>query len=416
MTTPADDPDALPLKELDLDSEAARFPREQAWLVDQWIPAGDLVVVAGDRLDVKSLAVQLTAAVCSESGLWLPASTGAEELGLRVAPVRQGVVVYAGYAMISTDDFLEHWAELRVSLGADHIVEAPPRYIDLNLTGELAETRERGFTGVPLYAPAAAGSDGERGAPTVTGRQLLDQAAAVGARLLVIDSALAACCDTATDDYPVLDHRVMREFLSWLSGWSQDTGCTVLVGYHDYDTDYWENRQLWEKDRSAFYIASTVLRVGRGWPEVPEDQPIPKIQRYLIVDRSLCGLPVNMTSYGVESDEDGHEHRIWSAWGCAWLLEKHGENRNRVYLLDTDRATPSRADDAAVLRAVGSESTDDPEPADLAAAPPGGTTERSKSTDDPEHISSVEHGLRSVVGPGFWAWIKRHLFGRPGNQ
>ena len=159
----------------------------------------------------------------------------------------------------------EHWAELRGPLGADRIVEAPPRHINLSLTGELADSRECGLTGVPLYAPAAAGSDDERGAPTVTGRQLLDQAAAAGARLLVIDSALAACCDTATDDRPVLDHGVMREFLSWLRGWSQDTGCTVLVGYDgddNYNIDYWENRQSWEEDRSAFYIASTVLRVG----------------------------------------------------------------------------------------------------------------------------------------------------------
>ena len=409
MTTPADDPGALPLKELDLDSEAARVPREQAWLVNHWLPAGDLVVLAGSRLDVEGLALQLTAAVCSESGLWLPASTGAEGLGLRVAPVRQGVVVYASYET-HTDRFLRHWAELRGPLGADRIVEAPPRHINLSLTGELADSRECGLNGVPLYAPAAAGSDDERGAPTVTGHQLLDQAEAVGARLLVIDSALAACCDTATDDDPVLDHGVMREFLKWLSRWSQDTGCTVLVGYDDYDIDYWRNRQLWEKDRSAFYIASTVLRVGRGWPELPEDRPIPKIQPYLMVDRSHCGLPVNATHYGIEVNGDDR-NAIISIYGCAWLLRKAGRNLD-LFLLDTDRTTPSRANDAAAIRAVGSESADDPEPADP-AAPPGGTTERSKSTDDPEHISSVEHGLRSVVEPGFWAWIKRHLFGRP---
>ena len=409
MTTPADDPDALPLKELDLDSEAARVPREQAWLVDQWIPAGDLVVLAGRRSDVESLALQLTAAVCSESGLWLPGSAGAEELGLRVAPVRQGVVVYASYET-HTDRFLRHWAELRGPLGADRIVEAPPRHINLSLTGELADSREFGLNGVPLYAPAAAGSDDERGAPTVTGRQLLDQAAAVGARLLVIDSALAACCDTATDDRPVLDHGVMREFLSWLRGWSQDTGCTVLVGYDAYDTDYWENRQSWEEDRSAFYIASTVLRVGDGWPELPKNQPTPGIQPYLMVDRSLCGLPVNPTHYGIEVSGDDR-NAISSIYGCAWLLRKEGRNLD-LFLLDTDRTTPSSTDDAAVLRAVGSESTDDPEPADP-VAPPGGTTERSESADNPEHISSVEHGLRSVVEPGFWAWIKRHLFGRP---
>ena len=213
----------------------------------------------------------------------------------------------------------------------------------------------------------------------------------------------------------MLDHGVMREFLSWLRGWSQDTGCTVLVGYDAYDIDYWENRQLWEEDRSAFTRASTVLQVGYGWPEAPEDLPIPKSQPYLMVDWSLCGLPVNATHYGIEVNGDD-DNAIISTYGCAWLLEKHGKNRNRnrVYLLDTKWTRPSRANDAAALRAVGSESADDPEPADLAAAPPGGTTERSKSTDDPEHISSVEHGLRSVVGPGFWAWIKRHLFGRPG--
>ena len=400
MTTPADDPDALPLKELDLDSEAARVPREQTWLVDQWLPAGDVVVLAGRRSGIESLALQLTAAVCSESGLWLPASTGAEELGLRVAPVRQGVVVYASYET-HTDRFLRHWAELRGPLGADRIVEAPPRHINLSLTGELVlqDSREFGLNGVPLYAPAAAGSDEERGAPTVTGRQLLDQAAAAGARLLVIDSALAACCDTATDDDPVLDHGVMREFLKWLRWWSQDTGCTVLVGYDAYDTDYWENRQSWEEDRSAFYIASMVLRVGDGWPELPKNQPTPGIQPYLIVDRSLCGLPVNPTHYGIDASDDD-DNAIISIYGCAWLLRREGRNLD-LFLLDTDRATPSRTDDAAAEDTEHNESADDPEPADP-AAPPGDTTERSESADDPEHIS-----------PGFWAWIKRHLFGRP---
>ncbi len=413
MTTPADGPDALPLKELDLDSEAALAPREQAWLVDQWIPAGDVVVVAGSSFGFESLALQLTAAVCSESGLWLPASTGAEELGLRVAPVRQGVVVYASYET-HTDRFLEHWAELRGPLGAGLIVEAPPRHIDLSLTGELAlqDSREYGFNGVPLYAPAAAGSDDERGAPTVTGHQLLDQAAAAGARLLVIDSALAACCDTATDDDPVLDHGVMREFLRWLRSWSQDTGCTVLVGYAGYDIAYWDNHQSWKEDRSAFGNASTVLRVGQGWPELPEDPPFPKSQPYLIVDWSLCGLPVNPTHYGIDPRGDD-DNAIISIYGCAWLLRKAGLSLD-LFLLDTKWARPSRADDAAADDTERSENADDPEPADPAVAPPGDTTERRESADDPEHTSSVEHGLRPVVEPGFWAWIKRYLFGRPG--
>ena len=105
------------------------------------------------------------------------------------------------------------------------------------------------------------------------------------------------------------------------------------------------------------------------------------------------------------------DNAIISIYGCAWLLRKAGRNLD-LFLLDTDRTTPSRTDDAAADDTKHSESTDDPEPADP-VAPPGGTTKHSESADNPEHISSVEHGLRSVVEPGFWAWIKRHLFGRP---
>ena len=192
-------------------------PRE--WLVDGWLPAGELALLAGPGNVGKGLlTVQLAAALACDrdplqnAGGWLPAGAaiGAEPPALCPDPCP---VVLAGWE--------------------DDRAELLRRRHRLSMYGGCGWARDPSIDGrlhaLPMAGPVWEATRGEvltDGALTPTGAALLEYSAQIGARLLVIDPTGMALA------LPEIDRAAVSLALGELRRWAQRTGTTVLLVGH----------------------------------------------------------------------------------------------------------------------------------------------------------------------------------------
>ena len=201
-----------------------REPAAREWLVDGWLPAGELSLLAGPGSVGKSLlALQLGAALtCHRSALlnggdWLPAGANIAAKAPPLAPAPCPVVL-AGWED-SADEALRRRGRLAMHGGC-----AWARHPSID--ARLHVLPMRGFG--PMWAPAEGGSRhiGTVGALTPSGKAVLAYAEQHGARLLVVDPAGLAI---ATNEN---DRALVSMALDALAGWALRTGCAVLVTGH----------------------------------------------------------------------------------------------------------------------------------------------------------------------------------------
>ena len=190
-------------------------PRE--WLVDGWLPAGELARLAGPGNAGKGLlSVQLAAALSCDrdalAGGWLPAGSvvQAEAPALCADPCP---VVLAGWE----DDRAELLRRRHrlAMFGGCQWAHHPSINARLHA--------------IAMSAPVWEATRGEAlttGALTLTGTALLEYAERAGARLLVIDPTGIAMA------LPEIDRAAVSLALGTLRRWAQATGVTVLLVGH----------------------------------------------------------------------------------------------------------------------------------------------------------------------------------------
>ena len=208
----------------------AEEPPERVWLVEGWLPAGELSMLAGPGSSGKSLLLlQLAVALaCDRAALgyamgvvhsenWLPAGDG---IGA-VAPELCGepvTVVLAGWED-SRGEALRRRRRLSELGGCAWAGDG-------SIDGRLHVLPMRGHG--PAWAPAQGGSGhiATVGELTVTGRELRGYCERVGARLLVLDpSSLALALE---ENNRALVSLALEDW----AGWASESGCAVLLTGH----------------------------------------------------------------------------------------------------------------------------------------------------------------------------------------
>ena len=191
-------------------------PRE--WLVDGWLPAGELALLAGPGNAGKGLlSVQLGAALaCNRNALhdgWLPAGAAvqAEAPALCADPC---TVVLAGWED-DRSELLRRRHRLSMYGGCQWARD------------ESINSRLHAFPmNTPVWEATRGGEALTSGGMTPSGTALLEYAEHVGARLLVVDPTGIAMA------LPEIDRAAVSLALGTLRRWAQVTGVTVLLVGH----------------------------------------------------------------------------------------------------------------------------------------------------------------------------------------
>lgn len=212
-------------------------PRE--WVIQGWLPAGRVTMLAGRGGAGKSrLALQLAAGIASGGGdgdAWIDAPLDTLRLG-KAVPSTGAPVVYASWEDEDTE-FARRLAEIS---GGEAPWVTPERLQNLHVV----TLAKRGA----LWAPLHGRHISTLAELTDTGRLLREMVERIGAKLLIIDPV--AACYSGDENSRAL----VRAFVGSWDGWGQDVGCAVLLVAHppkggsDYSgsTD-WEGavRAMW---------------------------------------------------------------------------------------------------------------------------------------------------------------------------
>ena len=191
-------------------------PAPHKWLVEEWLSAGRLALLAGRGGTGKSkLALQLANAIASGKKEWF-----ADGPKLTHNRSWHGTVVYATWE----DDADEIARRLlnNPELGDRHAADA--------LHGCLEDRfHALDFAGVgPIWGPGEAqhGHADPTGELTPAGEMLRARCEAIGARLLIVDPLAAA--------YALSENNrgAVRGFISSWDRWARDAGCAVLLIAH----------------------------------------------------------------------------------------------------------------------------------------------------------------------------------------
>ena len=201
-------------------------PSPRRWLVEDWLPAGRVTLLAGQGGIGKSrLALQLAAGIASGGGRLEEASKSRSwietpsphmvQLGEAVEPWGSPVV-YASWED-ELDEFRRRLSELS---GAPAPWVTPERLSRLHF----ADMAGHG----PLWAPRA---DGSRhtdtvGETTAAGHELRRRCEEVRARLLIADPSAAAYGSNENN------RALVRAFVSDFDAWARDNNCAVLILSH----------------------------------------------------------------------------------------------------------------------------------------------------------------------------------------
>lgn len=199
-------------------------PPPRHWLVDGWLPAGELALLTGPGSVGKSLiALQLGVALACDrdalqnAGGWLPKGSAVTSTAPELCDEPCSVVL-AGWED-SADEALRRRGRLAMPGGCGWAR-------DRSINRRLHVLPMRGFG--PLWAPADSGSRhiATVGALTPGGSELLGYAEAQRARLLVIDPAGLAICTNEND------RALVSMALDALAGWALRSGCTLMITGH----------------------------------------------------------------------------------------------------------------------------------------------------------------------------------------
>ena len=175
-------------------------PGVREWLIPDWMPAHRAGVLHGSGgLGKSMLALNLCFAL----------ATGSEWLGIRVPDARQVPVLFASY-----EDEID---ELARRLGWIQTANGQGRDVGLLHLLELVDEP-------PLWT---AEGDYQMPAATPAHGRLLDTAAALGTKLIVIDSAAAAYMANENA------RSAVRSFIKSLDAWARHNNCAVLLIAHD---------------------------------------------------------------------------------------------------------------------------------------------------------------------------------------
>ena len=249
-------------------------PPPRRWLVEDWLPAGRVTLLAGQGGVGKSrLALQLAAGIASGGGRldgtdhasegcsWIETpSPDTLKLGNATEP-GGSPTVYASWE----DELEEFWSRLSELSGSAAPWVTPERLSRLHI----ADMAGHG----PLWGPRA---DGGRhtdtlGETTAAGHELRRLCEEVGARLLIVDPSAAAYGSNENN------RTLVRAFVSDLDAWARDNNCAVLILSHPpkWAADYsgstdWEAsvRSMWTLRKEGVGPAPK----GKG-KSVPDSQP-----------------------------------------------------------------------------------------------------------------------------------------------
>lgn len=207
-------------------------PTPQPWLVQDWLPQGELVLFTGAGGAGKStLALQLAIALCLRQRVWIPNRNPGAPYFLQEAEDGDWKCHYAGYEDNGN----------QMITRARRIVSDPDQ-LDA-LEGRLVFTRERGSLWNSQQFD-------EHGHPTGAMKELLGEAE--DKDLLVIDPSAAAYAGDENARSQV------RSFLNHLSVWAESSGTTILLVAHPAKeaTSLFSGSTDWRNAPRAFWAIS----------------------------------------------------------------------------------------------------------------------------------------------------------------
>lgn len=252
-------------------------PPPLSWLVKDWMPDATLSVLTGAGGAGKSrIALQLAVAVATGAERFIQTESGAAMLNGRKAPqlLAAGPVVFAAW-----ETRLLAWQNRLAAVcgqGADRAERIR------RLAGQLHYVNMRPEGG--LWGAAQGAHTSTTGSWLAGGNALLHYAAAVQARLLIIDPLAAAFVQNEND------RALVRSFLSALDQWAEDCNCAVLIISHPPKSDSAQSGSTdWRNGVQAVWTLETA-HVKAG-DEKSNLVPAPSGERILRVDKLNEGAP-----------------------------------------------------------------------------------------------------------------------------
>ena len=251
-------------------------PPPVSWLVKNWMPDATLSVLTGAGGAGKSrIALQLAVAVATGAERFIQTESGAAMLKGPKAPdlLAAGPVVFAAW-------------ETRLLAWQNRLAAVCGRGTDRaerirQLSGQLHYVNMRPAGG--LWGAAQGAHTSTTGSWLDGGYALLDYAAAVQARLLIIDPLAAAFVQNEND------RALVRAFLSALDQWAEDHNCAVLIISHPPKGDSAQSGSTdWRNGVQAVWTLETANITDK---ETKKTVPAPGGERILQVDKLNEGAP-----------------------------------------------------------------------------------------------------------------------------
>lgn len=252
-------------------------PPPVSWLVKDWMPDATLSVLTGAGGAGKSrIALQIAVAVATGAERFIQTESGATMLNGRKAPelLAAGPVVFAAW-----ETRLLAWQNRLAAVcgqGADRTeriqqLSEKLHYVNMRPAGGLWGAAQGAHTSTTGYW-----LDG--------GNALLNYAAAVRARLLIIDPLAAAFVQNEND------RALVRAFLSALDQWAEDHNCAVLIISHPPKGDSSQSGSTdWRNGVQAVWTLDTATVKDKD--EKGKLIPAPNGERILQVDKLNEGAP-----------------------------------------------------------------------------------------------------------------------------
>lgn len=245
-------------------------PPPVSWLVKGWMPDATLSVLTGAGGAGKSrIALQLAVAVATGTKRFIQTESGATVLNGPKAPelLATGPVVFAAWETRRLA-----WQNRLAAVcgqGTDRAEQIR------QLSGQLHYVNMRPEGG--LWGAAQGAHTSTTGDWLDGGHALLPYAAAVKARLLIIDPLAAAFVQNEND------RALVRAFLSALDQWAEDNDCAVLIISHPPKSDSVQSGSTdWRNGVQAVWTLESAQITGK---EAKKLIPAPGGERVLQVDK-----------------------------------------------------------------------------------------------------------------------------------